>query len=202
MNMTPHETAMKIRRSFRTRMDGVVSHNMRSHGSEYRVNWGVSLMHLRDLANDFTPSYDVAIELWQDNVRESRIMALMLMPIEQFTFELAEEWIGELRNIEMAEMAALLLYSRLPFAAEIACQAITKPDDIAKVLGFNTLSRIANNSDLKGSDLIKTIDESLSSALNKDQTLSLSVRHAASNCLVRLLDCDILADDSKWHDMC
>ena len=76
------EKAKEIRQRFRSRMDGVVSQNMRDRGVVYHINWGISLKHLRELSEEFTPDYHVALELWKDNVRESKIMALMLMPVD------------------------------------------------------------------------------------------------------------------------
>ena len=78
------EKAKEIRQRFRSRMDGVVSQNMRDRGVVYHINWGISLKHLRELSEEFTPDYHVALELWKDNVRESKIMALMLMPVDEF----------------------------------------------------------------------------------------------------------------------
>ena len=80
----PNNTANEIRRSFRSRMNGVVSQNMRSYGSEYRINWGVSLLHLKEMAAEYEPDSEVARILWHDYVRESRIMALLLMPADGF----------------------------------------------------------------------------------------------------------------------
>ena len=95
----PNNTANEIRRSFRSRMNGVVSQNMRSYGSEYRINWGVSLLHLKEMAAEYEPDSEVARILWHDDVRESRIMALLLMPADGFDPETAREWIADLRSV-------------------------------------------------------------------------------------------------------
>ena len=39
-----------IKQGFRLNMNGVVSKSMRDKGSEYKINWGVTLPHLKEMA--------------------------------------------------------------------------------------------------------------------------------------------------------
>ena len=141
----PNNTANEIRRSFRSRMNGVVSQNMRSYGSEYRINWGVSLLHLKEMAAEYEPDSEVARILWHDDVRESRIMALLLMPADGFDPETAREWIADLRNQEMAEMAATLLFSKLTYAPSLALDAMHDANALTRIFAFNLMARLVTN---------------------------------------------------------
>lgn len=194
-----HEVAREIRARFRTRMNGIVSENMRNKGVGYRVNWGISLTHLREMATEYEKDLHVALELWKDNVRESKIMALLLMSAEDFTQDLAEVWIESLPTQEMAEMAAMLLFHQLPYAPELAYQLIAHTDPLHQILGYNMLSRIFNEDNLPDARGLSELMDQISLSMNED---NLSVRHAAYNCYTKLDSYDKLADSPFWHALC
>lgn len=184
------ETANNIRRRFRTRMDGVISENMRNKGVCYHINWGISLMHLRDLASDYEQDKSVAEELWQDNVRESRIMALLLMPVDEFTEEMAMQWVATLPTQEIAELAAMLLFCRLPYASTLCQPLISADKELSQILGFNLLSRLISMD--KAPEMNPELLSMVSKACADDAQVSLPVRHAAHNCKTRIETLNLL----------
>lgn len=196
---TAHDIAREIRQRFRTRMDGVVAETMRHSGSDYRVNWGVSLLHLRELASDYEPDIHVALELWGDNVRESKIMALMLMPPGEFTPDIAELWASTLQTQEIAEMAAKLLFARVSYAPRLAFALLSSADALRQVLGFGILSTIISGGQVPDERGLAELADQIATSLRNP---SLAVRHAAYNCFVKLDTSDKLADSPCWHALC
>ncbi len=194
-----HDVARSIRQRFRTRMNGVVSENMRNKGMDYRVNWGISLRHLMEMASEYEKDLHVALELWNDNVRESKIMALLLMPAEEFTTDLAELWIESLLTQEMSEMAAMLLFKDLPYAPELAFRLIAQTNPLHQILGYNILSRLFAADNIPDARGLAELMDQIRLAINED---NLSVRHAAYNCYQKLSMCDKLADSPYWHALC
>lgn len=194
-----YETAREIRSRFRTRMNGVVSENMRSKGMEYHVNWGISLMHLKEMATEYPKDMHVALELWKNNVRESKIMALLLMPAEDFTADLAEVWMESLQTQEIAEMAAMLLFRDLPYAPELSFRLIAQTEPLRQILGYNMLSRLLSDDNLPDARGLAELMDQIKATMTTD---NLSVRHAAYNCYVKLDSCDKLADSPYWHALC
>ena len=197
--MQPHETAKQIRARFRTRMDGVISQNMRLMGAQYHINWGISLMHLQDLAKDYTPDMHVALDLWKDNVRESKIMALLLMPADDFTQDIAEIWADTLGTQEIAEMAAMLLFANVSYAPQMAFRLIASTEPLRQILGYNTLSKLFSNDNIPDARGLNELMDQIRLALKED---NLSVRHAAHNCFIKLSASDKLADSPYWHALC
>lgn len=193
------EKAKEIRQRFRSRMDGVVSQNMRDRGVVYHINWGISLKHLRELSEEFTPDYHVALELWKDNVRESKIMALMLMPVDEFAPDIAEIWIDTMPTQEIAEMAAMLLFLHLPYAPQMAFCLISHADAIKQILGYNILSRLFSQDNIPDARGLAEVTDQIRVSLSDE---NLSVRHAANNCLMKLSSCDKLSDSPYWHSLC
>ena len=39
--------------------------SMRDKGVQYKLNWGASLLHLREMAAEYEKDYDLAIALWK-----------------------------------------------------------------------------------------------------------------------------------------
>ena len=58
-------TVRTIKQSFRLLMNGVTAQSMRDKGVQYKLNWGASLLHLREMAEEYEKDYDLAIALWK-----------------------------------------------------------------------------------------------------------------------------------------
>lgn len=177
-------TAQNIRRQFRLLMNGVTAQSLREKGMDYHVNWGASLGHLRELADEYQKDYDTAVELWQDDVRESKIMATLLMPLELFPLELSMQWIGQTRTQEIAEIAVMNLYQHLPYAKEMALRLIQEEGIMKQLHGYNIISRLLTRNVTLTDEEDKLIDDCANKTLNQIEA-PLSLRHAAYNTLTK-----------------
>ena len=118
MNEQTHQKLMEIKRSFRLLMSGPTSQSMRDKGIEYKINWGVPFVELKKMATEYGKDYDLAIELWKENIRECKILATLIMPAEQMLPEIADLWMEQVAGQEMLyEIAGYHILSRL-FAAK------------------------------------------------------------------------------------
>ena len=120
MTEKTHEKLKQIKQSFRLLMNGEANRSMREKGVNYHLNWGVSLVDLRQMAKEYGKDYELAIELWKENIRECKILATMIMPAERMLPEIVDIWIEQTQEVEIAEQAAFNLYQHLDFAPEIA----------------------------------------------------------------------------------
>lgn len=134
------DTLKQIKRSFHTRMNGVASQSMRQKGLDYKVNWGVALPHLREMAAEYQPSYSLAVELWKENIRECKILATMLMPPAEMPELLVELWMEQTKSQEIAEMAVFNLYQHLDYAPQMAFRWIASDDSIRQLSGYQLLA--------------------------------------------------------------
>lgn len=134
------DTLKQIKRSFHTRMNGVASQSMRQKGLDYKVNWGVALPHLREMAAEYQPSYSLAVELWKENIRECKILATMLMPPAEMSEQLVELWMEQTKSQEIAEMAVFNLYQHLDYAPQMAFRWIASDDSIRQLSGYQLLA--------------------------------------------------------------
>ena len=174
--MDIQQQVKEIKQSFRQMMDGSVAASMRTKGVDYKLNWGATLPRLREKAEEIGKNYDLAIALWKEDVRECKILSTMIMPPEEMLPEVADIWMEQTTNIEIAEQAAFNLYQYLPYAAEKAFQWLSSADDIPQICGYHILSRLfmqGNEPNERG------INEFLDQALCALQSPNLSLRKAA-----------------------
>ena len=182
---TLHSKIKEIKQSFRQMMDGSVAQSMRDKGLNYHLNWGATLPRLKAKAEELKANsqeptansqYDLAIELWKENVRECKILATMLMPPEQMLPEVCDIWMEQMPSQEIAEQAAFNLWQHLPYAPEKAYQWIASDEELYQLCGFHVLSRLFMNGQEPNE---RCINEFLDEALAALQGPYMSVRKAA-----------------------
>lgn len=109
MNEETHQKLMTIKRSFRLLMNGPGSQSMRDKGLGYKLNWGVPFYELKKMAEEYGKDYDLAIELWKEDIRECKILATLVMPADKMLPEITDLWMEQVQSQEMAEMLAFNL---------------------------------------------------------------------------------------------
>lgn len=182
MTEKTNEKLKKIKQSFRLLMNGEANRSMREKGLNYHLNWGVSLVDLRQMAKEYGKDYELAIELWKENIRECKILATMIMPAERMLPEIVDIWVEQTQEVEIAEQAAFNLYQHLDFAPEIAFRWISSNDAIRQICGYHILSRLFMRG-LEPNE--RGINEFLDQALAALSDSNISVRHAATTSLQR-----------------
>lgn len=140
--MDVKEQILNLKAAFRQGMNGVASAQMRKQGLVYKLNFGIELPRLYEIAKDFPHDHDLAQALWKEEVRESKIMAGILMPTERFFPEVADIWVEQIPNQEIAELTVMNLFQRLPYASEIAFRWVSDTREIFQVCGLLLLARL------------------------------------------------------------
>src|SRR3712207_8951673 len=76
------EQLKEIKTQLRLSMNGAVSQSMREKGLTYKLNFGVELPRIKAIAAGYEKSHDLAQALWKEDIRECKILAGMLQPID------------------------------------------------------------------------------------------------------------------------
>ena len=176
LTLNTEEQLKEIKQSFRQMMDGAVAQSMREKGVNYHLNWGATLLRLRDKADEIGKNYALAIALWKENIRECKILATMIMPADQVLPEVIDIWMEQTPTQEIAEQAAFNLYQYLPYAPEKAYTWIASDKDLYQLCGFHILSRLFMNGQEPNE---RGINEFIDQALAALQGESIAVRKAA-----------------------
>ncbi|MGM9705169.1 MAG: DNA alkylation repair protein [Prevotella sp.] len=172
-----------IKRTFHLFMNGVTSRSMRDKGLDYKINWGVPLMQLRTMAQEYGKDYDLAVGLWTNDIRECKILATMIMPFGDMSRSLAEDWMKHTKSVEIIEMCALNLFQYMDDAQSLAYGWLQSDNDSFRLCACHILNRLL----IKG---LTPDDSDAESILNDISVLfasnNMSLKHAAVNCLGRL----------------
>jgi hypothetical protein len=136
------EIIKEIRFRLRKAMNGITSASMRSKGITYKLNFGVALPEIKAIAADFTPDATLARWLWEQDVREHKILATLLFPPAEFSEQDADTWISEIRYPEIVEQFCTNLAQHLSFAPTLAERWIRAAHENTQVAGFLLYARL------------------------------------------------------------
>ena len=123
-------------------MNGVVSTLQRRQGLNYKINFGVEIPRIKEIAAQYGKNRLLAQALWQQDIRECRMIAIFTMPVEDFSSNEADEWITTARYTELADQLSMNLLSKMPQATDKALALVQKEDNIAAYCGFTTLAHL------------------------------------------------------------
>ena len=185
MNEETHKKLMKIKRSFRLLMSGPTSQSMTQKGLGYKINWGVPFIELKKMALEYGKDYELAIELWKEDIRECKILATLIMPAEKMLPEITDIWMEQVKSQEMAEMLAFNLLQHVDYAPAIAYEWIATDKTLYEIAGFQLLARLFANGQEANE---RGINEFLDQAAVALQGDNMGIKHAAANCVLRFAD--------------
>lgn len=185
MNEETHQKLMKIKRSFRLLMSGPTSQSMTQKGLGYKINWGVPFIELKKMALEYGKDYELAIELWKEDIRECKILATLIMPAEKMLPEITDIWMEQVKSQEIAEMLAFNLLQHVDYAPAIAYEWIATDKTLYEIAGFQLLARLFANGQEANE---RGINEFLDQAAVALQGDNMGIKHAAANCVLRFAD--------------
>lgn len=170
-----------IRNDLRLSMNGIAATSMREKGVHYRMNFGVDLMRIREIASRYAPDVMLAETLWEEDVRELKILATLLYPVDRFTSDAADRWVVSITNQEIREQACRNLFQQISFAGELVNLWIVNEIEEIRATGYWLFARLcitrAPSLEMVESELI------LERAVSDLKSESMLLRQAALNVL-------------------
>jgi 3-methyladenine DNA glycosylase AlkD len=136
-------------KSFKKRMNGETVRQMEERGLVYEQNYGISWLHLKEMAKGLPHEWDLANRLWHRPIRETMLLATLIVPLEEITIERGKEWATRIVNSELVEKSAHGVYGRAEAGKELSVYFIEQEDVCLKALGFYSLGwQLRLNADL------------------------------------------------------
>lgn len=129
--------AIKLRKS------GEVADSMNQKGFNYKLNWGVSILDLRELAKQYEANHLLALKLWNKQWRETMILATLLDNPDEVSEEQMDFWTKSFENTEIAEQASSNLWVKSKFAFVKALEWCRGKKHIVHFTGIHLLGRLA-----------------------------------------------------------
>lgn len=183
--MNTKDKLKEIKQSFRLFMNGATSSSMRKKGLNYKINWGVPLPILQQNAEKYGKDYELAIELWKDDIRECKIMATYIMPAQMMKREQVDKWMETVRNQELAELISFNLLKNLAFSQTLAFDYISSKDNIYQICGYQLLASLFVDGHIPNDLLIDKFLTLIQGVLKEGE---LNVQHSAFNSINKFCD--------------
>ena len=137
-----NQTVAQLKRDFHSMMNGVASTLMREKGMNYGVNFGVEAVRLNEIARELPSDAALARSLWQQNVRECRLLATMIYPADEFSPDICEAWIDTIQTTEEAQYMAMHLLQNLLYAGKKVTEWMSSENGMRQLCGFLTAGRL------------------------------------------------------------
>ena len=134
-----------IRRAIYLSMNGICAENIDNAGIEYKQNFGVSWARLCEIAQNYTPNYELAERLWLMSIRETKLLATLLCPPHELTAERLTEWTAGITTIELAEIFAFSLLRKTTNLTKEILQLEQNENHLLRLTAYHTLARQTTN---------------------------------------------------------
>ncbi len=123
--------------------NGDVVNSMQKRGVNYKVNYGVSIPMLHQVASQYTQNHLLALKLWTKQWRETMILATLLEQPDEVTENQIDFWVRNFSSIELAEQAAMNLFTKTNFAYKKAFEYSIGKKLLVKIVGLLMIGRLA-----------------------------------------------------------
>lgn len=133
----------KILTLIKSRKSGEVADLMNNKGINYKTNWGVSIIDLREIAKQFKQDHLLALKLWNKQWRETMILATLIDDPKQVSEEQIDFWTKSFENTEIAEQASANLWANTKFAFIKAMEWCRGKKHFVRYTGVHLIGRLA-----------------------------------------------------------
>lgn len=192
------ENFKKILKKINRNADGDTMIQLYKRGVKYRRNYGVKVPIIKKIAKDFTPDTELALELWESNIREMRILAGFLQPVEQLTLSQMEKWALDFNNIEIVEQTCINLFSKSNLAITACYNWFENEQEYIKTSAFLLSSLLIKN--LTAKERTELEEKILQLSVTNSNSDSLHVKNALSRALVEIAKVD-MQNNQKIKDI-
>ena len=188
MDTIIHEEIKEIKKSLRLSMNGIVSAHQRRQGLNYKINFGVEIPRLKEIASTHKKEKSLAQNLWKENIRECKLLAIFLYPSEEFDSATAEQWIAECTFTEIADHLCRTLLAETADATKSSLQWIARKEDIFEYCGYCTLSNIFTKKAILSDEEEKRYYNALKQTLHTPGTSSSPTKNAAHISMIKFAE--------------
>ena len=159
-------------------MNADLTNSIKAKGVVYRMNFGVPAPRIKLIAEKFDKNIEDAEYLWNEDVRESKMLATYLYPENTMDMATAQRWCSEVKYIEIADQLSKNLLMNLSFALDLANILIGKTESVEQYIGYRLLINLIflKHSEIQINEkLIASIKKTLLSDKNYLQNIVLNL---------------------------
>ncbi|MBN8701768.1 MAG: DNA alkylation repair protein [Bacteroidetes bacterium] len=126
---------------------------MSSFGIDVSKAIGVSIPNVRALAKKIKTNHSLALQLWDTEIHEARILASMIADSKQVTKSLFNKWVADFNSWDLCDQTCGNLLDKTPFAIDKAIEFSKNKREYVKRAGFVLMAALAVH-DKKADDAV------------------------------------------------
>ncbi len=105
--------------------------------------FGVPMPVIRKMAKEIKRDHKLALQLWETEIHEARILAALIADPNQVTNELIDNWTSEFDSWDVCDQCCMNLFDKTSFAYEKAIELSTNEKEFVKRAGFALMASLA-----------------------------------------------------------
>lgn len=116
---------------------------MQHFGIDTTLALGVRIPSIRNIAKQLGKNHALAIELWNTNIHEARILASMVADYRLFTNELFDAWVADFNAWDVCDQACFNVLDKVAFAIDKIPVYATDEREYVKRTAFTLIAGMA-----------------------------------------------------------
>ena len=142
-NEETEQVYKKIVLEIPTMKNGITVEGMIKRGIKYETNWGVSIVNLKEYAQQFKANHLLAMKLWNKGWRETMILASLLEEPQEMTEAQMDFWLKSAEQSELVEQLVMNIFTKTPMALAKAYEYCRGKKFNVKYAGLLMIGRLA-----------------------------------------------------------
>lgn len=126
---------------------------MQRFGIDNEKALGVSIPEVRKLARIIKRDHELALQLWNTDIHEARILASLIADPKLVTPQLIDSWANEFTSWDICDQTCGNLFDRTPYAIEKALEFSEHDKEFVKRAGFVLMAALSVH-DKKAKDAV------------------------------------------------
>lgn len=154
------EVIKGIKTDFFALRNGEVASRLRKAGSPYKIIFGLLVPQLEQIAAGVVHTSALAEALWKNkSTRESRLLATMIYPLEEFSLEKAERWAEEFDTMELTDMLCFRLVRNVAGAEGLVAKNFDSNDVCRRYFALRLAMNLLIIGKLEDIDAVRSMAE-------------------------------------------
>lgn len=133
----------QILTKIRLAKNGETVDQMKKLGLNYKINWGASVVSLKQIASYYEPNHLLALKLWNKQWRETMILAAMLDVPSEVTEEQMDYWTKSCETTEVIEALNTWLWAKTRYSFVKSLEWCRGKKHLVRYAGLHLMGRLA-----------------------------------------------------------
>ena len=149
--MSSSANLLRIKELIKTYRNGILADSINRMGLSYKINYGVNVNDLKEIAQAFKGDHQLALMLFQEDARECKLLASMIDDPNQVTGEQIDQWSEEFTNTEIVEQVCSNLFWATEYALSRSIEWCLSDNELLNKAGLIIAGKRASDKTIKDS---------------------------------------------------